>query len=110
MRRSTRMWPRSTPATPNCSRHRSGRCRLPNAYLYDHDIIERVKKAVDASGQFQHTSVWAEGQRRWVTLKGCVQSRAQAQALQHLAGMSIMPGQNSQEMNVGVLDDFLIRR
>lgn len=64
--------------------YRAGRCRLPNAYLYDHDIIERVKKAVDASGQFQHTSIWAEGQRRWVTLKGCVQSRAQAQALQEL--------------------------
>ncbi len=62
----------------------AGRCRLPNAYLYDQDIIARVKKAVDASGQFQQTSVWAEGQRRRVTLKGCVQNRAQAQALQAL--------------------------
>lgn len=64
--------------------YQAGRCRLPNAYLYDQDIIARVKKAVDASGEFQHTSVWAEGQRRWVTLKGCVQDQAQAQALQAL--------------------------
>lgn len=28
------------------------------------------------------TSVWAEGQRRWVFLKGCVQTEAQSQALE----------------------------
>jgi len=61
-----------------------GKCRLPNAYMYDQEIIPRVKKAVEANGRFADTSVWAEGQRRWVTLKGCVHSREQAKALADL--------------------------
>ena len=64
--------------------YREGRCRLPNAYLYDADIIERVQRAVRAHGGFEDTSVWAEGQRRWVTLTGCVRSAAQAAALEAL--------------------------
>ena len=52
--------------------YRSGRCRLPNAYLYDKEIAPRVVKAIDAAGTFADTSVWVEGQRRWVWLKGCV--------------------------------------
>src|SRR5229473_3353951 len=48
----------------------SGRCRLPNSYLYDKEIIPRVAKAILADGRFADTSVWAEGQRRWVWLKG----------------------------------------
>ena len=62
----------------------SGRCRLPNAYLYDKEIIPRVKTAILADGRFAETSVWVEGQRRWVWLKGCVRTRAQADALQRL--------------------------
>ena len=62
----------------------SGRCRLPNSYLYDEEIISRVKKAVDADGRFAGTSVWAEGQRRWVTLKGCVRSKSESEALAQL--------------------------
>lgn len=59
-----------------------GRCRLPNAYLYDKEIAPRVKKAVDADGRFAATtSVWIVAQRRQVFLQGCVQSRAQAEAL-----------------------------
>lgn len=65
--------------------YQAGRCRLPNAYLYDAEIIPRVKKAIDADGRFaQTTSVWAEGQRRWVILKGCVRQRAQADELAQL--------------------------
>lgn len=62
----------------------SGRCRLPNSYLYDKEIIPRVKKAVDADGGFADTSVWAEGQRRWVWLKGCVRTQAQSDALERM--------------------------
>ena len=59
-----------------------GRCRLANAYLYDKEIIQRVAKAILADGRFADTSVWAEGQRRWVWLKGCVRRRDQAKALE----------------------------
>ena len=62
----------------------SGRCRLPNSYLYDKEIIPRVEKAILADGRFADTSVWAEGQRRWVSLKGCVRSKEQAKALEQL--------------------------
>lgn len=62
----------------------AGRCRLPNSYLYDKEIIPRVKKTVDASGAFADTSVWAEGQRRWVWLKGCVRTQAQSEALERM--------------------------
>lgn len=62
----------------------SGRCRLPNSYLYDNEIVPRVRKAILADGRFEETSVWAEGQRRWVWLKGCVRRKDQAIALERL--------------------------
>lgn len=62
----------------------SGRCRLSNSYLYDKEIVPRVKKAILADGRFADTSVWAEGQRRWVWLKGCVGRKDQAEALEAL--------------------------
>lgn len=61
-----------------------GRCRLPNSYLYDKEIIPRVKQAVEVDGRFGNTSVWALGQRRWVYLKGCVRRKADADALEQL--------------------------
>jgi hypothetical protein len=63
----------------------SGRCRLPNSYLYDKEIIPRVKQAIVVDGRFSDTSLWVQGQRRWVWLKGCVRTRAQADAVERLA-------------------------
>ncbi|HAT29732.1 MAG TPA: transporter, partial [Janthinobacterium sp.] len=57
---------------------------MPNSYLYDEDIVARVKKAVLADGRFARTSVWALGQRRWVWLKGCVRSQAEALELERV--------------------------
>jgi hypothetical protein len=64
--------------------YRSGRCRLPNAYLYDKEIAPRVVKAIEAAGTFADTSVWVEGQRRWVWLKGCVSTPEQAAELERM--------------------------
>jgi hypothetical protein len=64
--------------------YRAGRCRLPNAYLYDKEIVPRVVKAIDAAGTYADTSVWIEGQRRWVWLKGCVSTPQQAQDLEQM--------------------------
>ncbi len=58
--------------------YQAGRCRLPNAYLYDAEIIPRVKKALLADDRFSEASIWVEGSRRWVWLKGCVRSAQQA--------------------------------
>ena len=57
---------------------RSGRCRLLNAYLSDREIIPRVKQAIEVDGRFANTSLWVEGQRRWVWLKGCAASADQS--------------------------------
>jgi osmotically-inducible protein OsmY len=62
----------------------SGRCRLANSYLYDKEIIPRVRQAVLADGRFTNTSIWVLGQRRWVWLKGCVSSRKQSAAIEQL--------------------------
>jgi hypothetical protein len=62
----------------------SGQCRLPNAYLYDKEIIPRVRQAILYDGRFADTSIWIEGQRRWVWLKGCVRTNAQRTALEKL--------------------------
>lgn len=62
--------------------HRVGRCRLPNSYLYDAEIIPRVQRYIREEGRFDDTSVWVLGERRLVTLMGCVQSAEQARALE----------------------------
>jgi hypothetical protein len=64
--------------------YRSGRCRLPNAYLYDKEIAPRVVQAIHAAGTFDDTTVWVEGQRRWIWLKGCVSTPAQAQEMERI--------------------------
>ena len=62
--------------------YRSGRCRLPNSYLYDKEIIPRVAQYIRQDGRFDGTSVWILGERRLVTLMGCVQSPEQAEQLE----------------------------
>jgi len=62
--------------------HLSGRCRLANSYLYDQEIIPRVAQYLRLDGRFADTSVWVLGERRLVTLMGCVQSREQALAME----------------------------
>lgn len=64
--------------------YQAGRCRLPNAYLYDKEIAPRVVKVITVDGRFADTSVWIEGQRRWVWLKGCVARAEQKAALEQL--------------------------
>lgn len=62
--------------------YQSGRCRLPNSYLYDKEIIPRVKQFIFSEGRYSNTSIWVTGQRRWVILKGCVSSNFQAKELE----------------------------
>jgi hypothetical protein len=62
--------------------YRSGRCRLPNSYLYDKEIIPRVAQYIRQDGRFNGTSVWVLGERRIVTLMGCVKSKKQADELE----------------------------
>ena len=61
---------------------RSGRCRLPNGYLYDAEIFPRAVKFILHDGRFDDTSLWLTVQRRWITVQGCVRSPEQALALE----------------------------
>jgi hypothetical protein len=62
--------------------YRSGRCRLPNSYLYDREIVPRVVQYLREDGRFGDTSVWVLGERRLVTLMGCVATTKQAQEME----------------------------
>jgi BON domain len=62
----------------------SGRCRLSNSYLYDKEIIPRVKQFILTDGRFDNSSIWVMGQRRWVWLIGCVASDSDRQMLELL--------------------------
>lgn len=62
--------------------YRAGRCRLPNSYLYDKDIIPRLKIYLTQDDRYANTTIWALGERRLVTLMGCVQSQQQAQEIE----------------------------
>jgi osmotically-inducible protein OsmY len=52
--------------------------------MYDREIIPRVNKAILGDGRYAATSVYIEGQRRWVWLKGCVRTREQSRSLEQL--------------------------
>jgi hypothetical protein len=60
----------------------SGRCRLPNAYLYDREIAPRVVQYLQRDDRLADSSVWIIVRQRHVFLQGCVQSTAQAEAME----------------------------
>ena len=66
--------------------YQSGRCRLPNSYRYDAEIVPRVQQFLRQDGRFGATSVWVLGRRRIVTLMGCVADADQARAMVQAAG------------------------
>lgn len=67
--------------------YRAGRCRLPDSYLYDKEIIPRAVLYIRQDVRFNDTSVWVLGERRLVTLKGCVQTKEQSLALERAVGL-----------------------
>jgi hypothetical protein len=64
----------------------SGRCRLPNSYQYDKEIVPRVVRFLQNDGRFADTSVWVLGERRIVYVMGCVRTKEQAAAVEQAAG------------------------
>src|SRR5215469_5198961 len=62
----------------------AGTCECGGAYKHDPEINERVAKAVRDDRRFRDTSVWVTTMRKFVTLQGCVHSRAQKSALERL--------------------------
>lgn len=62
----------------------AGTCECGGAYKRDPEINERVAQAVRADKRFRDTSVWVTTTRKFVTLQGCVRSRAQKTTLEHM--------------------------
>jgi len=58
-----------------------GRCEPGGAYRRDPEINESVRTSLVAEPRFATTSIWITTTRQWVTLQGCVRSRAQRTAL-----------------------------
>ena len=62
----------------------AGTCECGGAYKRDPEINERVAKAVRDARSFRDTSIWITTTRKFVTLQGCVRTRAQQRALERL--------------------------
>jgi len=67
-----------------------GRCEPGGAYKRDPEINERVRAAVAAEGRFADTSIWVTTTRKFVTLQGCIHSKAERRAL--VAFVARQPG------------------
>ena len=62
-----------------------GTCEPGGAYKRDGEINEQVRAEIAADKRFADTAVWVTTSRKWVTLKGCVRTKAQQKALVDLA-------------------------
>ncbi len=63
----------------------AGTCGPGGDYKDDDKVNARVAERIAADERFADTSVWVETLRKFVTLKGCVASDAQARALEATA-------------------------
>jgi osmotically-inducible protein OsmY len=62
----------------------AGTCECGGAYKHDPETNERVAKAVREDKRFRDASIWVTTTRKFVTLQGCVHSRAQKGALERM--------------------------
>jgi hypothetical protein len=60
----------------------TGRCKEPNAYLYDAGIGEAVRKRFADDPALRGASLWITVKRRFVWVEGCVPDASRAQALE----------------------------
>jgi hypothetical protein len=58
-----------------------GTCEAGGAYKRDAEINEQVRAAIAADKRFGQTSIWVTTSRKWVTLKGCVRTNGQRNAI-----------------------------
>lgn len=74
-------------AQSGTSCHYSGRCRLPNAFLYDKELAPRVVQFLNRDERLADSSVWVTLRQRHVILQGCVRSIEQADAMERSVGL-----------------------
>ena len=74
-------------AQSGTSCYQSGRCRLPNAYLYDKEIAPRAVQYLQRDQRLADSSVWILVRQRHVFLQGCVRSQEQAETMERSVGL-----------------------
>jgi len=57
------------------------KCEDSNVYRRDPEIQRRVVEAIKTDHAYSRSSVWVTTERHWVTLQGCMQSKALRAAL-----------------------------
>jgi BON domain-containing protein len=65
-----------------------GTCEPGGAYRRDAEINELIRARIADDPRFAGTSIWLTTSRRWVTLQGCVRSRAERRSLVDLVRSS----------------------
>jgi len=78
-----------------------GTCEPGGAYKRDGEINEMVRADIAADKRFADTSVWVTTSRKWVTLKGCVRTKAQQKALVDLSHHQAYVERVFDELTVG---------
>jgi hypothetical protein len=58
-----------------------GTCEPGGAYKRDAEINEQVRAAIATDKRFGQTSIWLTTSRKWVTLKGCVRTKGERNAV-----------------------------
>ncbi|MBV8647757.1 BON domain-containing protein [Paludibacterium sp.] len=53
----------------------AGKCKKPNAYMYDADIGKDLQRRFAQSRRFADASLWITVQRRFVYVEGCVHGK-----------------------------------
>jgi osmotically-inducible protein OsmY len=79
-----------------------GTCEPGGAYRRDPELNERVRALIAADRRFADTSVWLTTSRKWVTLRGCVNSTTERRAL--VAAVTRAPGVER------VFDELAVKR
>jgi hypothetical protein len=57
------------------------KCEDSNVYRRDPEIQRRVVEAIENDRAYSRSSIWVTTERHWVTLQGCVQTKALRTAL-----------------------------
>jgi len=65
----------------------SGRCRLPNAFLYDKEIAPRAVQFLQRDERLATSSVWVMVRQRHVFLLGCAASKEQSETMERSVGL-----------------------
>ena len=62
----------------------AGKCKQPNAYLYDAGIAQTIRQRFQSTGAFDKDSLWITVSRRFVWAEGCVTDPRKAAEIEAL--------------------------